>query len=193
MKENEMNVCFHIGGVQGNQKCLVTDITTLQECFRDATIKNIDEDGNPLPDADWQLLDRGGNVVLQGREAIESSTGILEWDGVYDTDIVKKLTDCSAQEYKLIIKAYNEGEDVDEDVIAHACTQLGYYVSLSMDADSTAINIHSNYSDVLIQREREDGDDWCEEYVRQELEPFDFVERSVTDVIDEMYNNGWME
>jgi hypothetical protein len=193
MKENEINVCFHIGGVLGNQKSLVTGVTTLQECFRDAIIKNIDEDGNPLPDADWQLLDCGDNVVLQGREAIESSTGILEWDGVYNTDIVKKLTDCSVEEYKLIVKAYNEGEYVDEDVIAHACTQLGYYVALSMDADSTAINVHSNYSDVFIQREREDGDDWCEEYVRQELEPFDFVERSVTDVIDEMYNNGWME
>jgi hypothetical protein len=26
MKENEINVCFHIGGVQGNQKSLVTDV-----------------------------------------------------------------------------------------------------------------------------------------------------------------------
>ncbi len=192
MKESEINVCFHIGGVQGNQKCFVPGINTRQECFGDAIIMNIDEDGNLLPDDEWQLIDKGGNVILQGRENIESPTGIISWDGIYNTDIVKKLTDCSVEEYKLIIKAYNEGECVDEDVIAHACTQLGYYVALSMDADSTAINIHSNYSDVLIQREREDGDDWCEEYVRQELEPFDFLERSVADVIDEMYNSGWM-
>lgn len=195
MNLEKINVCFHIGrggNTDHDYKRFVPEIETLQECFEDAIVRSEDEDGNPLPDEEWQVVDNGGNIVLSGREKIISHTGILDWDGDYNTDIVKKITDCTKDEYKLIIKAFEDGEGVEDKIISFACTQLGYYVALNIHSDNDAITIHTNYGDVSLPYKREDGDDWCEEYVWQELEPYDFISSSVHAVIDEMLECGWM-
>lgn len=69
-------------------------------------IISLDENNNTLPNEQWQLLDSAGNIILEGREAIESETGILNWDNEYDTDIVKYIEDCTDEEFELIFKAY---------------------------------------------------------------------------------------
>lgn len=70
-------------------------IKRLKECFiKNCLILSEDEDGKVLPDEEWELIDGGSNVILKGRENIESETGILDWDSQYDTDIVKYVSEC---------------------------------------------------------------------------------------------------
>ena len=93
-----MKVCFHIGrGGQFNNaghKTYVGTVNDLSDCFGDSIVFSEDENGKPLPDSEWRLVDGGGNVILTGRDEIESETGILDWDGEYDTDIVRNLSEC---------------------------------------------------------------------------------------------------
>lgn len=75
------------------------------------TIENTDEDGNPLPDEEWKLIvDSNRDILLDGREAIESRTGVLDYDGEYDTDIYKYLKDCTDSEKEILIKAVERGD-----------------------------------------------------------------------------------
>lgn len=118
-------VHFHIGrgGRFYNQghKTFLGTANNLSDFFGKGFLYSEDDDGNALPDKDWKLLDGAGNIILEGREAIESPVGVLDWDGDYDTDIVRYLSECSDEEYQLIIDAYNNNEYVDDDIIAYAC------------------------------------------------------------------------
>ena len=130
--ENIM-VRFHVGRggrfhSQGH-KMYVDTVKGLSDCFGDAFIISEDPDGNTLPDKEWQLIDGGGNVILKGRDAIESPTGVLDWDGEYDTDIVRYLSECSDEECELIIDAYNNYKYVDDDVIAYACEAISQFAT----------------------------------------------------------------
>ena len=111
MNASEYIVAFHVG--RGGRfhnpgyKTFVQHITQLSDCFSESSIIfQEDEEGNSLPDEQWQLIDGGGNVILEGRDNIESDTGILEWDGSYDTDIVKYLSECDDSEIDIIYQAY---------------------------------------------------------------------------------------
>ena len=110
-------VCFHVGrgGYLNNpgQKIYNPYVKTLQDIYNSVDncfIINEDEDGNPLPDNEWTLTDQGGNIILEGRDEIESPVGVLEWDTIYDTDIVKYIEDCTDEEIELIMKAYQNYE-----------------------------------------------------------------------------------
>ena len=70
-----------------------------------------------MPDEEWLLTDAGGKIILEGRKEIESPVGILEWDTIYDTDIVKYIEDCTDEEIELIMKAYRNHEIEDDDLI----------------------------------------------------------------------------
>lgn len=113
MKKNynieNVNVCFHIGHGghfhKAGCKSFNPNVNTLQDCFGDATIWSEDENGNKLPDDEWQIIDSGDNVILTGRELIESSTGVLDWDGLYDTDIVKPVSECTEDELTILLTA----------------------------------------------------------------------------------------
>ena len=117
-------VCFHVGrgGYLNNpgQKTYNPYVKTLQDIYNSTDncfIINEDEDGNELPDEEWLLTDAGGKIILEGRKEIESPVGILEWDTIYDTDIVKYIEDCTDEEIKLIMKAYRNNEIEDDDLI----------------------------------------------------------------------------
>lgn len=61
-----------------------------------------DEDGKPLPDEDWVLVDGGGSELLRGKANILARTGRLDYDGEYNTDIFKYIEDCNDEEVELI-------------------------------------------------------------------------------------------
>ena len=127
---NNVLVHFHIGRggrfYNSGYKTYVSTVDSLSDCFGDANVIDTDAEGNALPDKDWQLIDSGGNVTLEGREEIEAATGVLDWDGEYDTDIVKRLDECTDEELELIVETYNEGGVVDDDVLDAVCDILGY-------------------------------------------------------------------
>ena len=117
-------VCFHVGrgGYLNNpgQKTYNPYVKTLQDIYNsidNCFIINEDEDGNELPDEEWLLTDAGGKIILEGRKEIESPVGILEWDTIYDTDIVKYIEDCTEEEIELIMKAYQNYEIENNDLI----------------------------------------------------------------------------
>lgn len=97
----DLKVRFHIGrGGHFNNaghKTYIGTVNGLSDCFGESSIIDVDDNGDKLPDNKWQLVDGGGNVILTGRDKIESETGILDWDGEYDTDIVRKLSDMDAE------------------------------------------------------------------------------------------------
>lgn len=125
---SEYIVAFHIGrgGRFHNQghKTFNPHIQKLSDCFSEnCIILSEDEDGNALPDDQWQLIDGGSNVILEGRANIESTTGVLDWDGEYDTDIVQYLSDCDENEIGIIYQAYLDGEFMDDDLKDYVCTE----------------------------------------------------------------------
>lgn len=130
--KNAQNVLvhFHIGCGgrfhNSGHKTYVSTVDSLSDCFGDANVISTDVEGNALPDKDWQLIDSGDNVRLEGREEIEAATGVLDWDGDYDTDIVKRLDDCTDEELELIVETYNKDGGVDDDVLDFVCDMLGY-------------------------------------------------------------------
>ena len=114
-------VAFHIGrgGRFYNQghKTFMPHIKDLKECFSESSIViSEDENGHVLPDEEWTLVDGGGNTILKGREAIQSKAGILDWDGEYDTDIVKYVSECDENELRLLMQAY-EKDELEEDIM----------------------------------------------------------------------------
>lgn len=120
-----IRVAFHIGrgGHFHNpgHKTFNPNVHTLLDCCADVMIISEDENGHQLPDEQWQLVDSGSNVIVEGRQNIESETGILEWDTIYNTDIVRNIEDCDYDEL-VIIRNYIEQEGstrVDDDVVAY--------------------------------------------------------------------------
>lgn len=132
MNESTCIVAFHIGRggrfYNPGHKTFMQHISQLSDCFSDGCIiSQEDEEGNPLPDEQWQLIDGGGNVILEGRDNIESDTGVLDWDGDYDTDVVKYLSECSESEIDIIYQAYLDDEYMDEELKDYICTQKGMH------------------------------------------------------------------
>lgn len=128
MEANEIIVAFNVGrgGRFGNSgyKTYSPRIYKLSDCFGDSIIVNEDEAGNPLPDEDWTLIDSGGNVILRGEEAITADTGVLDWDGEYDTDIVKYLDDCTDDEIEVLYNYYLDDNYIDDDIINYVCSRM---------------------------------------------------------------------
>lgn len=94
----------------------------LQDYFDDSWVMDEDpETGDALPDEDWQLIDSGGNVILRGRDAIECETGVLDFDGIYDTVVVKRLEDCDENELMLTAETRIY---VDKEILEYAHRML---------------------------------------------------------------------
>ena len=118
-------------------------ISKLSDCFSEnCFIHSSDEEGNPLPDHQWKLIDGGGNVILEGRDKIESETGILDWDGEYDTDIVQYLSECSDSEIDIIYQAYLDDVYMDDELKDYVCTQKGMHRIFKVKFYQTNAEIH---------------------------------------------------
>ena len=121
MDVNEIIVAFNIRNINRRKVTYLPDVTKLSDVFReDDIINDTDIDGNPLPDEQWQLLDSGGNVLLEGRDEIEAKTGSIDHDDYYGRCIVKRLGDCNNEENEALYQAYlswdlpNYGEEAEE-------------------------------------------------------------------------------
>lgn len=125
-------VSFHVGsdhrnGLYGHLTFI--DEENFQEllarCMDVCTIWNTDEYGNPLPDAYWELLDQAGNTILEGRDEIEALTGVLEWDGNWDTDYVTTTDNLNEREKEALWNAYLNGEYMSDELKNEVCSLKG--------------------------------------------------------------------
>lgn len=142
-----ITVAFHIGrgGRFNNQghKSFLPGVSSLQQCFKESsTVISEDENGVLLSDKQWKLIDGGGNTILEGRKDIEATTGILEWDTDYDTDIVRNIEDCTDDEMTILFKAYTMGEIDDVDAINFICEKVGYKHILDVNYDGNKVTVN---------------------------------------------------
>ena len=191
-----INVRFHIGlGGHFNNaghKTYWGIVTGLSNCFGDSFIISEDENGKTLPDSEWRLMDGGGNVILSGRDEIESETGILNWDGEYDTDIVRHLPECDDAEYQLILDAAERGEYVDKVVLSYACSALGKLMVESIKVYPSNMEVFTQ--DGCIFFDRDDFSVYTddeEDEVRELLADKGFFSESIDEIIDEMKVYEW--
>ena len=191
----DLKVRFHIG--RGGQfhnaghKTYVGTVNGLSDCFGESTIIiSEDENGKPLPDSKWQLVD--GHVILSGRDKIDSDTGVLDWDGEYDTDIVRHLSECDDDEFQMILDAAERGEYVEKTVLAYACSALGKLLATNIKVYQSNMvvftqegSVHLNRNDFDMYTEDE------EDEVREQLEDEGFISESIDKIIDKMEIYEW--
>ena len=191
-----MKVRFHIGrGGHFNNaghKTYVGTVNELSDCFGDSIVISEDENGKTLPDSEWQLVDSGSNVILSGRDEIESETGILDWDGEYDTDIVRKLSECDDDEYQLILDTAERGGHVEEPVLAYACHELGKLLATNIKVYPSNMEVFTQEGCVHLERDnfsvytKDEEDD-----VRELLADKGFISESIDEIIVKMEMNEW--
>ena len=191
-----IKVRFHIGrGGHFNNagfKTYVGTVNELSDCFGDSIVISEDEHGKTLPDSEWKLVDSGSNVILSGRDEIESETGILDWDGEYDTDIVRKLSECDDDEYQLILDAAERGEYVEKVVLAYVCSALDKLMATSIKVYSSDMEVFTQDGCITLQRDdfsvyTEDEED----EVRELLADKGFFSESIDEIIVKMEMNEW--
>ena len=191
-----IKVRFHIGrGGHFNNagfKTYVGTVNELSDCFGDSIVISEDEHGKTLPDSEWKLVDSGSNVILSGRDEIESETGILDWDGEYDTDIVRKLSECDDDEYQLILDAAERGEYVEKVVLAYVCSALDKLMATSIKVYPSNMEVFTQDGCITLQRDdfsvyTEDEED----EVRELLADKGFISESIDKIINKMEMNEW--
>lgn len=192
----DLKVRFHIGrGGHFNNaghKTYEGTVNDLSDCFGDSSIIWEDENGKPLPDSEWQLMDGGGNVILTGRDEIESETGILDWDGEYDTDIVRKLSECDDDEYQMILDIAERGGYVEKDVLAYVCSELGKLMATNIKVYPSNMEVFTQEDCVHLERDifssytKDEEDD-----VRIILEEKGFISESIDEIIVKMEMYDW--
>ena len=191
-----MKVRFHIGrGGRFNSaghKTYVGTVNELSDCFGDSIVISEDENGKTLPDSEWKLVDSGSNVILSGRDEIESETGILDWDGEYDTDIVRKLSECDDDEYQLILDTAERGGHVEEPVLAYACHELGKLLATNIKVYPSNMEVFTQEGCVHLERDNfsvytEDEED----EVRELLADKGFISESIDEIIVKMEMYDW--
>ena len=191
-----IKVRFHIGRGgrfhNAGHKTYVGTVNDLSDCFGDSFLISEDENGKPLPDSEWQLVDGGGNVILSGRDEIESDTGILDWDGEYDTDIVRHLSECDDDEYQLILDAAERGEYVEKAVLAYACSALDKLMATSIKVYPSNMEVFTQEGCISLDRDNFDAYSEDEEDdVRIRLEEKGFISESIDEIIDNMKIYQW--
>lgn len=138
MTEKSIIVAFHIGRggsfYNPGHKSFLPYVDDFQDVL-DAEMDNLffyteeeDEDGElqTLPDEEWTVRDASGNILLEGREEIESETGVLDIDGDYDKTIVKYIEDCTEEELGILYQAYLDKEYMTPELKDAVCSLLGF-------------------------------------------------------------------
>lgn len=125
---DNINVCFakresEDGGIVTKYVPSITSIQDLIDCLDgDAWLVSTDMDGSPLPDDKWYIVYNGGTHLIDGREAIESPTGVMDYEGSHY--VVKKLTDCNKEDIRVIIDDDLDGNVSDHMVLSYVASQI---------------------------------------------------------------------
>ena len=191
-----IKVRFHIGRGgrfhNAGHKTYVGTVNDLSDCFGDSFLISEDENGKTLPDSEWRLMDGGGNVILSGRDEIESETGVLDWDGEYDTDIVRHLSECDDDEYQLILDAAERVEYVEKTVLAYACSALDKLMATSIKVYPSNMEVFTQEGCTTLMRDNfEVYSEEEEDDVRIRLEEQGFISQSIDEIIDNMKIYQW--
>lgn len=200
----DINVCFHIGhgysrsGKYYNQgyKTYVPYVESISELFGNAVIEDYDEDGNPLPDVLWKLMDSTRDkVLLTGRVEIENETGILEWDGPYNTDIVQSIHDCTKDDNELLIEAYNNEDPVHISALCYAADALGMLIAeeVKVYRSNATVHLYNYVNKGPITLQRDAAEEIGEEGYREMLQELGFVDRSVDEIISNLEMYEWFD
>ena len=186
-------VRFHIGRGghfhNAGHKTYEGTVNSLADCFGDSFIISEDENGHALPDSEWQLIDGGGNVILTGRDEIESDTGILDWDGEYDTDIVCHISECDDDEFQMILDAAERGEYVEEVPLAYACSALGLLLATSIKVYSSNMEVFTQEGCITLSRDNFEM--YTDDNMREVLADEGFLSSSIDKIIAKMEINEW--
>lgn len=110
-------VAFHIGrGGRFHNGGHYTYMDEVSDFFDLLTLRSeylfwhdTDANGKPLPPEEQYITDGAGNQMLTYDEA-NQSTGILDFDGEYNTDIVCSLCDCPGAAEDALLDAFKNGE-----------------------------------------------------------------------------------
>lgn len=110
-------VAFHVGrGGRFNAGGHNTYLAKVSDFFDLLTLRSEhlfwhehDENGNPLPRNEWYIADAGGNLLLTYDEA-QQRTGILDFDGEYNLDLVCSLYSCCKPQNEALLEAFRKGE-----------------------------------------------------------------------------------
>ena len=194
-------VCFHIGEDDYNHnpghKTYCSHVKNLQEFlhYNNAFINFEDEDGNELPDDEWTLTDQGGNIILEGRQEIESPVGVLEWDYDYDTDIARYIEDCDDEEIDLIYNTLISGvEFVERDVTDYVCRKKGKkrVVDQIGNISFSQSTMKVTHQDGVDTYERDTFKGMDEYDVRKFLKEERFTPDSIREIVSYMEIKEWL-
>lgn len=196
-KENGvMYVSFHIGrgGHYNNQGHLSfareEDFQDLiRRCSDVCLIVDTAIDSNgveyELPEDKWHIDDLGSNVILEGRDKIEALTGILDWDGDYNTDYVTTTDNLSQRELDVLYKAYLDEEWMSEDLKDEICNQMGLERVRNIKVYQTSLELDTNYGSDVIDFDGKQGE-LTEDEWKEDLEERGFDPLSITKIIEEL-------
>lgn len=191
-------VSFHVGrgGYHNNPgyKTFNPYVHSIQDLSVYGFLNCEDEDGNPLPDDEWTLTDQSGNIILEGRQEIESPVGVLEWDTIYDTDIVRYVEDCDDEEIDILYNELINYKYMDDDVADYVCSKKGMKrvvhqignISLS---ESTMKVTHQDGIDTY---ERDTFKGMDEYDVRKFLKEERFTPYSIREIVSYMEIKEWL-
>ena len=189
-----MYVSFHIGrgGHFGNQGYLsFTGEEDFQDLIRrcsdvclivDTAIDENDVEYE-LPEDKWHLDDLGSNVILEGRDKIEALTGILDWDGDYNTDYVTTTDNLSEKELDVLYKAYLDEEWMSEDLKDEICNQMGLKRVRNIEVYQTSLELDTNCGSDVVDFDGQQVE-FTEDEWREDLEERDFDPLSIGKIIN---------
>lgn len=157
-----------------SDKCLIVDTT-------------IDENNNEiqLPDNKWHLDDLGSNVILEGRDKIEALTGILDWDGDYNTDYVTTTDNLSQKELDTLYKAYLAEEWMSDELKDEICNKMGLERVKNIKSYQTSLELDTNRGGDVLDFDGQQGE-FTEDEWREDLEERGFDPLSITKIIEEL-------
>lgn len=191
-------VCFHVGrgGYHHNPgyKTFNPYTHSIQDFFDYGFLYYEDEDGNPLPDDEWTLTDQGGNIILEGRQEIESPVGVLEWDGIYDTDIVRYIEDCDDEEIDILYNELINYKYMDDDVSDYVCRKKGMkrVVDKIGNISLSQSTMKVTHQDGIDTYERDTFKGMDEYDVRKFLKEERFTPESIREIVSYMEIKEWL-
>lgn len=116
--ENTIIMFHHHGGGGRNHKIDYLGLKSLcnyieedrynEFCLLDDTCPIVDEDGNERErtDEEWVLTDLGSNILLETKEDIKSTIGVISFDGEYNTLTFRSFDTITDEEMDVLLNVF---------------------------------------------------------------------------------------